>query len=248
MLVNMKENIGVDFLERTKYRNLDVPAQSLGYPNPPLQKPVKNQTIELPSPSLISIEDCNVREIIEARSSVRSYSDEHINLEELSYLLWCIQGVKKVVSGIASFRNVPSAGARHALETYIISNRVQGLDKGIYRFIAIGHKLEVIEIDNNVVREVKKACLNQEFVTESALVVVWSAVPYRMTWRYGDRGYRYLFLDAGHSCQNLYLSSESIGYGVCAIAAFSDENMNELIGIDGKDEFVIYVSAVGKKN
>jgi SagB-type dehydrogenase family enzyme len=68
-----------------------------------------------------------------------------------------------------------------------------------------------------------------------------------MTWRYSQRGYRYLHLDAGHVCQNLYLSAESVGCGVCAIAAFLDEEINPAMGIDGENEFVIYVATVGKK-
>lgn len=69
-----------------------------------------------------------------------------------------------------------------------------------------------------------------------------------MTWRYSERGYRYLFIDAGHACQNLYLGAEAIECGVCAIAAFDDVIMNQLLGLDGESQFVIYLATVGKIN
>ena len=68
-----------------------------------------------------------------------------------------------------------------------------------------------------------------------------------MSWRYGQRGYRYLHLDAGHACQNLYLAAEAIGCGACAIAAFSDEAVDELLGLDGQSRFTIYLAAVGRR-
>ena len=81
----------------------------------------------------------------------------------------------------------------------------------------------------------------------SAATFLWVADKKRMEWRYGDRGARYLHLDAGHVCQNLYLSAEAIESGVCAIAAFDDDEINRVVGVDGKEQFVIYVATVGKK-
>ena len=83
---------------------------------------------------------------------------------------------------------------------------------------------------------------------QAAVVFIWTAVPYRMTWRYGERGFRDLHLDAGHVCQNLYLAAEATGCGTCAIAAFDDDDMNAILGINGSDQFVIYLATVGKKD
>ena len=94
---------------------------------------------------------------------------------------------------------------------------------------------------------ITSACFDQQFILRSGAVFLWTAVPYRMTWRYGERGYRDLHLDAGHVCQNLYLAAEAVGCGVCAIAAFDDDRMNELLGINGTDQFLIYLATVGKK-
>ena len=79
------------------------------------------------------------------------------------------------------------------------------------------------------------------------MTFLWVAVPHRMCWRYGERSYRYLFLDAGHVCQYLYLAAESIGAGACAIAAFDDEALDEAAGVDGETAFVIHAASAGRK-
>ncbi len=242
-------NTGKEFMERTQYRYLGRSDQSMGYPQPALELGPGDgkKVIDLPSPESIRLDDMTLREAIENRTSVRNYSSQPLSIEELSYLLWCTQGVRDVVRNVATFRTVPSAGARHALETYILANNIEGLEKGLYRFLPIEHKLVEIDTESGVADNIKRACLDQVFVKTSAVTFIWTAVPYRMAWRYGQRGYRYLHLDAGHVCQNLYLSAEPIGCGVCAIAAFIDEEINPVMGLDGEDEFVIYVATVGKK-
>jgi SagB-type dehydrogenase family enzyme len=142
---------------------------------------------------------------------------------------------------------VPSAGARHAFETYLLVNNVEGLAPGLYRFLALSHQLAQVEVETGLADRITRACLDQSHVKRSAVTFFWSAVPYRMAWRYGERGYRYLHLDAGHVCQNLYLAAEVIGAGVCAIAAFDDEALNRLLGFDGEEQFVIYLATVGKR-
>ncbi len=241
--------IGKEFMERTRFQYLGRSDQSQGYPAPSLQSGGKgDRTIsDLPDPAEIVVKGLDLRTAIEKRTSVRSYSRKPLSLDELSYLLWCTQGVKEVAGEIATFRTVPSAGARHALETYVLANNVEGLEKGLYHFLPIGHKLEKVNTGAHIAGRIMVACLQQSFVETSAVTFIWSAVPYRMKWRYGDRGYRYMHLDAGHVCQNLYLSAEAIGCGVCAIAAFQDEELNSALGIDGEEEFAIYVATVGKK-
>ncbi|MBN2111242.1 MAG: SagB/ThcOx family dehydrogenase [Methanosarcinaceae archaeon] len=241
--------IGKEFMEKTQYRYLGRSDQSMGYPPPPLELGAKDteRITDLPQPAEVRVDDIGLRRAIEKRKSIRNYSSEPLSVEELSYLLWCTQGVKEVVRDVATFRTVPSAGARHALETYILANNVQGLEKGLYRFLPIEHRLAQTDMGKDIADRICHACLDQPFVKSSAATFIWTAVPYRMAWRYGQRGYRYLHLDAGHVCQNLYLSAESVGCGVCAIAAFLDEAINPALGLDGESEFVIYVATVGKK-
>jgi SagB-type dehydrogenase family enzyme len=144
-------------------------------------------------------------------------------------------------------RTVPSAGARHAFETYLLINRVEGLKQGMYRYLALEHKLIEVNMEADIVDRTVAGCMGQATVGGSAVTFIWVAIVDRMKWRYDVRGYRYLHLDAGHVCQNLYLAAESIDCGACAIAAFDDDEINQVLGLDGEQQFVIYVGAVGKK-
>jgi SagB-type dehydrogenase family enzyme len=104
-----------------------------------------------------------------------------------------------------------------------------------------------VKLGAEIAEEIRMACKGQKAILNSALTFLWVATVERMTWRYGERGYRYLHLDAGHVCQNLYLSAQVIGCGSCAIAAFDDEALNQVIGVDGEEQFVIYLGTVGKR-
>jgi SagB-type dehydrogenase family enzyme len=185
---------------------------------------------------------------IQRRQSIRKHSSVPLSLDELSHLLQCTQGVKQVYSSRTA-RTVPSAGSRHALETWLVINNVAGLQPGLYRYIATKHQLALMTLaaDNDMAAKAIELCHGQPFVETAAALFIWVAVPYRMTWRYGDRGYRYLHLDAGHVCQNLYLAAKSIDSGVCAIAAYDDDQMNAFLGLDGVTAFVIYMATVGKR-
>lgn len=242
--------IGREFMERTRYEYLEVSDQRKGLPRPLLEAACGEEDvqIELPSPADVQVDPVDLRWAIESRRSMRRYADRAFTLDELSYLLWCTQGVKSVEGGgYVTMRIVPSAGARHAFETYLLVNRVQGVQPGLYRFLAIEHKLVQVDLRPGLADEITSACWGQQMVKACAVTFIWVAVPYRMTWRYGQRAYRYLHLDAGHVCQNLYLAAASVDAGVCAIAAFRDEDLNRLLGIDGNEQFAIYIATAGKK-
>jgi len=236
-------------MEGTKYHNMGSSDQSKGLPQPPLELPYDESAavVDLPKPLKATGGDVALRRAIEDRRSVRDYSDAPLTLDELSWLLWCTQGVREVAGRSATLRNVPSAGARHAFETYVLANRVEGLKPGIYRFVATEHSLVEVEMGGSMAERTSAACLGQRFVMTSAATFIWTAVRYRMSWRYGERGYRYMHLDAGHVCQNLYLAAEVIGCGACAIGAFNDDELNGLLNIDGEEQFSIYVATVGKR-
>lgn len=242
-------NIGEEFMQQTRYRYQTPSAQRQGGARPALELPPEpgQVLVDLPDPKSLVVPDVNLRQLIEDRYSVRAYSEQALTLVELSYLLWCTQGVKKVTDHPVTVRNVPSAGARHAFETYLLVNRVDGLAAGLYRFLAIEQKLVTLSLEAGLAEALTAACHKQGQVLHSAVTLVWAAVTERMTWRYGTRGYRYLHLDAGHVCQNLYLAAESIQCGVCAIAAYEDEDVNRFLGIDGVEQFAIYLASLGKK-
>ena len=237
------------FMERTRYNFLSRADQFRGHPAPPLEKPIPKdgKFISLPQPVEITVPSLDLRSAIESRRSIRQYARDPLTLQELAYLLWCTQGIVQRHESYATFRNVPSAGGRHAFETYLQVNRVSGLEPSLYRYLAFSHRLLVMETSPGVADQFMEACLRQTMVRDSAVTFIWSCVIYRMAWRYSERAYRLVHLDAGHACQNLYLAAEQIGCGACAIGAFDDELMAGLLGIDGVDEFVIYCATVGKK-
>jgi SagB-type dehydrogenase family enzyme len=245
----MSETIGRDFMSLTHYEHLEPSPQQRKQPQPPLELPYapEAQLISLPDPADLSMPAIDLRSAIEQRVSVRKYSSETLTMDELSLLLWCTQGVKKLVPNKATFRTVPSAGARHAFETYLLVNRVENVEPGLYRYLALENALVAIDLSADVANRVMIACYEQGMVSDGAVTFVWAAVAERMTWRYVQRGYRYLHLDAGHVCQNLYLAGEAMGCGTCAIAAFEDDKLNSCLGLDGESIFAIYVASLGKK-
>jgi SagB-type dehydrogenase family enzyme len=243
---------GHQFLYETRYA-ADMPQQpsdqEKGLPQPPLELPpvVGIPMIALPDPKTLNIAGVDLRTAIDRRHSFRLYRDEPLSMEELSYLLWCTQGVKAVTRRPCTLRTVPSGGARHAFETYLMVRAVTGLEPGIYRFLAIEHALQLVMPGTQTLQDVTQLCGDQKMVELSAVTFIWTAVPYRMVWRYSQRAYRGLFLDAGHVCQNLYLAAEAIDCGVCAINAFFDDEFNTYLGFDPAQQFVIYCASLGKK-
>jgi len=240
---------GQIFMEMTRYDRLSRADQFQGFPAPSLEKPVPKDSrfISLPNPAEISVTPLELRSAIESRRSIRQYARDPLTLQELAYLLWCTQGIVQRHEPYSTFRNVPSAGGRHAFETYLQVNRLSGLEPGLYRYLAFSHRLMAIEISPGTADRLTEACLRQDLVRESAVTFIWSCVIYRMAWRYSERAYRLVHIDAGHVCQNLYLAAEQLGCGACAIGAFDDELMAGLLGIDGQEEFVIYCATVGRK-
>jgi len=245
----MENNIGKEFMEMTKYKNLGVYPQKQGVPMPPIELPVEGdqKPIDLPSGKDIQPDETDFPTLIEKRKTLRKYADQPITLKELAYLLWGTQGVKTITDRPVSFRTVPSAGSRHPFETYLLVNRVTDLEPGLYRYLAVSHKLVKMAGFDDIHEELTNACLKQKHVFNSAVTFAWVAIPERTTWRYGNRGYRYIHLDAGHVCQNLYLLAESINCGVCAIAAFDDDLANDALHLDGENAFVIYLASLGRQ-
>ncbi len=233
------------FLEGSKYQNMGKTDQQLGTPAPPLETPCDGKRIALPSPPSDMGRQALV-EVVHQRRSVRRYADRPLTTQELSYLLDMTQGVQ-TQSERHTLRTVPSAGARHAFDTYLFIRSIEGLSPGLYRYIALEHALVFINHNDALFNRLEQACLGQKMVSRAAVTFVWVADMHRMAYRYGERGMRYLHLDAGHACQNLYLAAETIATGTCAVAAFDDDAMNALLDLNVATHFAIYVAPVGKK-
>ncbi len=224
--------------------------QNQGIPAPPVEKPFNADAIHisLPAPDQWPSEfkKINLFSAISNRKSRRRFTSDPLSIEELAFLLWATQGIRKSAGMNPAFRTVPSAGARHSFETYLFIMRVNSIQKGLYRYLPIEHELLFITEIEDIEEQLTSACFNQRFTAAGAVTFVWTTIPYRMEWRYSLAAHRVILIDAGHVCQNLYLACEAIGSGTCAVAAFDQEGLDELLGIDGEDEFAIYLAPVGK--
>ena len=223
--------------------------QSKGVSPPPIEKPYSSdsQRIDLVAKdNWRCIASVDLLHAIEQRKSHRQFKSEPLTIEELSFLLWATQGTRKGSHESPAFRTVPSAGCRHALETYLCIMNVTGLEKGIYRYLPVEHQLLVVSLDDNVSEEIVMAAFYQSFLGKAPVTFIWTTIPYRMEWRYHLSAHKVIAIDAGHVCQNLYLASAAIDGGACAVAAYHQEMMDKLLGVDGDDEFTIYLAAVGK--
>jgi SagB-type dehydrogenase family enzyme len=218
---------------------------------PLAQKPVpKDATlIDLIPQEDLTSGSMSLIETIRKRKSRRKYTDDPLTLEELSFLLWSTQGVRNPDKHEnLSRRTVPSAGGTHPFETYLVVNRVSGLEAGLYRYLPLEHKVFLVKRDPDLPSSVSEASRNQTFVGQGAVVFIWTVIPYRAEYRFSLVAHKMIGIDVGHVCQNLYMAAESIDAGCCAIAAYDQEKMDALLAVDGTDEFAIYAAPVGKIN
>lgn len=224
--------------------------QMKGLPPPSAQKPYPEDAklIDLICPEKLDIGKMPLIDVIKKRRSRRKFTEEQLTLKELSYLLWATQGVQKLIhNGLATIRTVPSGGAMHPFETYLLINRTEGLNPGLYRYLAVEHKLCELSCDStDLPVRISEACNSQSFIGNGAIVFIWSVRPYRTEYRYGEDSLKDILISVGHICQNLYLACESIGAGTCAIVAYNQKMLEDIIGIDGNDEIALYLAPVGK--
>ncbi|MFX0086432.1 MAG: SagB/ThcOx family dehydrogenase [Candidatus Hodarchaeota archaeon] len=223
-------------------------------PAPPLQKhyPKDAQLIDLIPCEKLILGNISLIDAIKHRKSRRGFVKDPLTLEELSFLLWVTQGIREIVEdrrhgARTTKRTVPSGGSRHPYETYLIINRVQSLQPGIYRYLALEHKLYFkTGVSPDLSDRINEACYNQSFIGKSAVIFIWTTIPYRTEWRYSVAAHKDIAIEAGHICQNLYLGCEAIGAGTCAIAAYDQNKVDSILNIDGNDEFTVYIAPVGK--
>lgn len=196
-------------------------------------------------PTEWKLKEARITPLFQKRRSLRKYEMQSISMEELAFMLWACQGIT-AKSGNYTFRTTPSGGALYPIETYFSANLVEGLDPGLYHFDVENFSLDSLS-ETDSAEAVAAVCLNQNFMAHSALSFLWSAVIRRSMSKYGNRGMRYILLDAGHICQNLIVAAEATGNGACPVAAFYDDEVNKLLGLDPKEETVLYAASVGKR-
>ncbi len=237
--------------------------QRKGVPAPPQQKPYPEDAVllDLVPPNELTVGRMPLIEAIGRRRSRRQYTEEALTLEELSFLLWATQGTdpeatEEMRAWLASvrasaaakatsiLRTVPSGGARNPFETYLLVNRVGGLECGLYRYLPLEHRLLYLRPEAELAGQVRDTF--SKWVLKCAALFVWTVIPYRTEWRYTMVSHKLIAQESGHICQNLYLASEAIGAGTCAIGAYDQVKVDRMLGVDGEEEFAIYVAPVGK--
>jgi len=235
--------VGDKFHEETKYSRgkpsgglLDRLTRPSTYKHYP-----ESMRVELPPPQVKGI--TTFEEAVTKRRSVRSFTRRPLSQAQLSYLLWASTGIQRRERGL-EFRTVPSAGALYPIETYLIVNNVEDLKRGVYHYSVRSHDLELLKL-GDFTRDISDAALEQEMCLRAAATFVWTAIFARSKWKYRQRAYRYIYLDAGHIAQNLALSAVNIGLGSCQVGAFYDDEVNQTVDVDGTDESAIYLSVVG---
>ena len=238
-------NIGEQFQQETKYD----PDKPMGYTLDWSRRPKSYKNHDSPlayfplsDPGMTS--KANLWQLLRQRRSRREYNaGQSLKENLLSALLWATQGVTAKY-GEFLFRTAPSAGGLYPIETYLFVRAVEGLEPGVYHFRTHVFDLEFLK-KGDFSRELTDAALGQMIVRDAQVTFIWSAVVERSRWKYRQRAYRYIYLDAGHIAQNLYLAAEDLGLGACAIGALFDDRVNTIIGVDGSEETVVYMATVG---
>ncbi len=243
----MNDNIGDRYQQETKYDRQKMTGTGLDWENQPevYKKYPNAKKIELLKPMVPdNIEPMTLDQALRTRRSVRQFSRVPVTVEQLSYLLWASTGLQRKEMGY-EFRTAPSAGALYPIETYIVCNNVKDLPAGVYHYNIKDHLLEQIEL-GEFGKAISFAALNQGMCAKAAVVFVHTAVFQRSKWKYKQRAYRYIYIDAGHIAENLALATVALGLGSCHIGAIFDDEANKIISVDGKKESVIYLTVVGK--
>ncbi|MFW9987407.1 MAG: SagB/ThcOx family dehydrogenase [Candidatus Odinarchaeota archaeon] len=243
---NQIENYGDNFQQKSKYIRNKLPQHRLNWQNKPKTfkiYPNAIKTIKLEEP--VFDEQIKFWKVVLSRKSTRKFKQEPIKQSHISQLLYGMTGLTRISPQVA-FRTVPSAGGLFPIEVYTIINNVEELEKGLYHYNIAQHMLELLK-EGDFRAEIAKGCLDQQMVYNSAVSFVWTAVIERSKWKYLQRCYRYIYLDAGHIGQNFYLIAEALGLGACTIGAIYDDEINDLLEIDGINETAIYVGITGQK-
>lgn len=239
----MREGAGDQFQQQTKYFPFKMPQGEVQTDSEPDAYKVYPDSVQTKLPAPASGTAMSLDTALKKRRSNRSFNKSPLKLEHLSYLLWASTGIQRVEHGYG-YRTAPSAGALYPVEAYIIAHNVEGLGRGVYHYNIRQHTLEEIRLGDHT-DQICAAAMGQEVCDRSAVVFVWTAVFQRCKFKYGQRAYRYIYLDAGHVAENLALAAVSLGLGSCPIAALYDDEVNAVLDVDGTEESVIYMTVIG---
>ncbi len=260
----MSEHQGRAFQKDTRYLRESMKDRELDWQSKPATYKFYShaRVVSLPPPDLTPDEDLDfdIWSCVRRRRSVRSFGATPLSLLELSRLLWASAGITTsyiTPHGQEFYRAAPTAGALYPIETYLVVNKVEDLEPGLYHYRVAGHDmldrpmvegshtLEQLRV-GDLHEEVAAAAMDQPFCGKAGVVFLWTAVFARSAWKYQERAYRYVYLDAGHMAAHVSLASIALGLGSCPVAAFYDEEVDRLLGLDGEPEGIVYMTAVGR--
>ncbi len=240
-----REGMGDLYHRETRYRRGAMPRGGLNWAHEP--SPYKEFPHLLKHYQIRPLDQRSgkpIWEVIGQRRSMREFSRQSITFSELSQMVWATQGITSNARGFG-FRATPSAGALYPIETYMVVNRVEEMSPGIYHYNVKKAELVLLK-EGDFGSDLCHAGLGQEMLEEAASVFIWTAVVERSKWKYRERAYRYVYMDVGHIGQNLYLAATALNLGCCTVGAFFDEEVDHLIGVDGKEEISVYLGAIGR--
>ena len=245
-MARYKEGLAFRYIQGTKYHR-DKPLKDHLGPIPAVRS-IKTypdaERLQLPKPDLSRSAD--LWQCLSRRRSERDTTPDSLSLNELATLLWAAQGVTARI-GIHLLRTAPSAGALYPFETYLYADHIESVPQGLYHFNVQDFALECLKV-GNFNKDMTSACLGQPVVRRAAAVFIWTAMMLRCMVKYRDRAVRYIPMDLGHVCQNVQLAATAMDLGSCPIGAFFDDDINQLLEIDGEDETALYLITVGKLN
>ena len=237
------DGTGDRFQRETKYEPGKMQGHKLDFSAQPDLYKEYPQAEKIELPAFEPARAMSLDQTLRQRKSIRDFQARLISKGQLAYLLWASTGIQRVEDGY-EFRTAPSAGALYPIETYVVVNNVKSLEPGVYHYAIRSHQLELL-VQRDLSQQIAAAALGQEMCATAAAVFIWTAVFERCKWKYGQRAYRYIYLDAGHIAENLALAAMSLNLGTCEIGALYDDHVNAIIGIDGTKESTICMAAIG---
>jgi len=240
----LKNSKGFNYLRDTKFdrQTIGRKARLNIAPAPPFKQYGNAEKITLPTDWEM---ERGLGETMQHRRSCRRFGKDALSVKDISMLLWASQGITGR-AGNFFLRTAPSAGALYPVETYLSVQNVETIKAGLFHFQPADFSLEKLSTEFSG-DKIAEAALGQSFLEKAGAVFIWSAILRRNFSKYGHRGMRYICMDAGHICQNMLLAAEALGLGACPVAAFYDGELNALLDLDGEEESVIYLAAVGTK-
>lgn len=191
----------------------------------------------LPEPNLEA--NACLNPILQQRRTNRAFASRPVSITEVAQLLWAAQGI----TSREGYRTAPSAGALYPLELHLVAGKVEGLPTGGYRYDPARHALDA-EVPGDLRHAIAEAALQQDWIAQAPAIVVVSAVNARTTAKYGRRGIRYVYMEAGHTSQNLLLQAVALGLAGATVGAFDDERLQQVLNLP-EEEHPLVILTVG---